>query len=128
MTAPAPAPYVSDTTFGMELVLDLHGCDPATIRSRDELVRFAHELCHLIGMKPYGPTWAERFGLNADKSAGYSLVQMIETSCITGHFSEEWNAAYLNIFSCKAYDPDLATRFTTDFFGATSVKTNLLTR
>ena len=117
-----------DTTFGVELVLDLYDCDPETIRSRSRLIEYVHQLCDLIGMRRYGDTIAERFALSNPKAAGYSIVQLIETSSITGHFSEQRNAAYLNIFSCKEFDVAAAIRFTQDYFGATTVKHHVLER
>ncbi|MFC7547703.1 S-adenosylmethionine decarboxylase family protein [Plantactinospora sp. GCM10030261] len=116
------------SAFGVELVLNLHGCAPDTVRSPDRLAAYVRDLCELIGMRRYGDLFAERFGLNETKTTGYSIVQLIETSSITGHFSEARNAAYLNIFSCKEFDIDAATAFTAGFFGATSVERHVLTR
>jgi len=116
------------TVFGVELVLNLYGCDPETVRSRDRLTTYVRDLCDLIGMRRYGDLFAERFGLNEAKAAGYSIVQLIETSSITGHFSEQGNSAYLNIFSCKEFDIDAATTFSHEFFGADSVERHVLTR
>jgi S-adenosylmethionine/arginine decarboxylase-like enzyme len=50
--------------------------------------------------------------------AGYSMIQLIETSLISGHFANESNAAYLDIFSCKNYDPAIVEEFSKVFFGA----------
>ncbi len=121
-------PVMVPATFGVELVLNLMDCDPQTIRSREQLIAYAQELCRIIDMKPYGEPWAERFGLADPKAAGYTLVQLIETSSITGHFSEEWNKAYINIFSCRAFDADEAAAFTQRFFDASSIDQQLLIR
>lgn len=117
-----------ESSFGMELVLDLYECNPDTIRSEEELRRFVTELCEVIEMKTYGDMFAERFALNDIKTAGFSIVQLIETSSITGHFREEINSAYINIFSCKEFDTDVAAEFTKNFFGAKSVESKLLVR
>lgn len=119
---------VTENTFGLEVVLDLGGCNPETIRSREKLAEYAKKLCQVIEMKAYGAPILEYFGLNEPKTGGFSLVQLIETSSITGHFSEEWNRAYINIFSCKTFDTDLATKFTREFFGATEVDARVLVR
>jgi len=119
---------LDEQTFGMELVLDLEGCDPAAIRSRDKLAEYARELCRVIDMKAYGEPLLVRFGLAEAKTAGYSLVQLIETSSITGHFSEAWNKAYLNIFSCREFDAEQAAAFTMKFFGAKDANQRVLTR
>jgi S-adenosylmethionine/arginine decarboxylase-like enzyme len=52
-------------------------------------------------MKAYGEPIIVRFG--EGNKMGYTLVQLIETSNITGHFCEETNEAYLDVFSCKSF-------------------------
>ena len=121
-------PILDLSTFGMEVVLDLYDCNPETIRSKERLQEYARELCQVIEMTPYGAPFAERFGLNEAKTAGYSIVQLIETSSITGHFSEERNSAYINIFSCKEFDPKQAAEFSKDFFEADRVESALRIR
>jgi len=115
-------------TFGMEVVLDLYNCNPETIRSKEKLQEYARKLCKVIEMTPYRAPYAERFGLNEAKTAGYSIVQLIETSSITGHFSEERNSAYINIFSCKVFDPKQAAEFSRNFFEADRIESTLHTR
>ena len=118
-------PILDSNTFGMEVVLDLYDCNPETIRSKEKLQEYTRQLCQVIGMTPYGAPLAERFGLNEAKTAGYSIVQLIETSSITGHFSEEWNSAYINIFSCKEFDPKHAAEFSKDFLEAVRLESTL---
>ena len=79
-------------------------------------------------MKKYGKTLLPYFGEKAAYTKGYSLVQLIETSSVTGHFSDFWSTAYINIFSCKKYDKDLAKKFTKQFFKAKKIKTKFLIR
>lgn len=112
---------VSNKDFGAELVLDLHGCDPVILRSRAKLDMFVRKLVRRIKMKRYGEPMLEHFGHGNPITSGYSLVQLIETSCITGHFSEGKNSIYLNIFSCKSFDPADAAEFCKEYFKATKV-------
>jgi S-adenosylmethionine/arginine decarboxylase-like enzyme len=114
--------------FGAELIPDLYDCDPETINSRKKLDIFARRLCRRIKMKPYGKPLLEHFGRKDSLTSGFSLVQLIETSCISGHFSEGLNNAYLNIFSCKPFDPDDAAAFCKDYFRARRVRKRLLKR
>jgi S-adenosylmethionine/arginine decarboxylase-like enzyme len=108
-----------DSVFGWELNLDLYGCSAAKIRSRDDIIAFVIELCDkVLDMKRFGEPWAERFGLDRAETAGYSVVQLIETSSIVGHFSELNNAVYLDIFSCKPYDQAKVIDFCCRFFEA----------
>jgi CRISPR type III-B/RAMP module RAMP protein Cmr1 len=79
-------------------------------------------------MKAYGEPMTPYFGLNNEHTKGYSLLQFIETSSISGHFSEFTRAAYINIFSCKAYDMEKAEKFTKDFFGAKRLNSRFIVR
>lgn len=114
--------------YGTELVLDLYDCNQKTIRSRKKLSEFIDNLCALIKMKKYGKTSIPYFGLNNPHTVGYSLVQLIETSSITAHFSELWNSAYVNIFSCKQFDTEKAANFTKKFFGAKRMTKRVILR
>jgi len=114
--------------YGQELILDLYDCQPEIIRSKKKIKEFVDRLCVLIKMKKFGRALIPHFGHHQLKTAGYSLVQLIETSSIVGHFSELWNSAYINIFSCKTFDTEKATQFTKDFFGAKKVKKRIMNR
>ena len=112
----------NDKIFGEELTLDLYDCDHKAITSKDKIAKYAIELCDLIEMKRFGEPFLEYFAEHSELVAGYSLAQMIETSLISGHFSDFLNRAYINIFSCKTYNPKKALEFTKEFFGAKSVR------
>jgi len=114
--------------FGLELVLNLYDCNPQTIRSKAKIKEFNDRLCSLLKMKKYGKPLIPHFGHKAKHTAGYSLVQLIETSSITAHFSELWDSVYLNIFSCKRFSPEKAKRFAKEFFQAKKVTNTVLFR
>lgn len=114
--------------FGLEVVLDLHDCNPRIIRSAKKLSEYATRLCKLLKMKKFGRTLLPHFGYQAEHTKGYSMLQFIETSSITGHFSEYWNSAYINIFSCKDFDVKKAIGFTVRFFGSKKFKKTVLNR
>ena len=44
------------------------------------------------------------------EAAGYSLVQLIETSAVIGDLCDESGDVYLDVFSCKDFDPAVAVR------------------
>ncbi len=119
---------VPKQTFGWELIMDLYDCNRDTISNEDSIRRFARELCNVIDMNPYGETQVPYFGENQEHTKGYSLVQLIETSSIVGHFSESTGTAYINIFSCKEYDIEVAEVFTKQFFEAQSVYSRFIIR
>jgi S-adenosylmethionine/arginine decarboxylase-like enzyme len=114
--------------YGRELILDLYGCDPKVISSGKKIREYASKLCRILKMRKYGKTLTPYFGLKKPHTKGYSLLQFIETSSITGHFSESWSSAYINIFSCRAFDAKKAARFTVKFFGAKKFANRVITR
>jgi S-adenosylmethionine decarboxylase len=114
--------------YGKELILDLYDCDPKIIRSKKKILEYSEKLCNLIKVKRYGKAICERFGFGSDYITGYSLVQLIESSSITGHFSELWNRAFVNIFSCKSFDDKIVSNFTKKFFKAKKVRNRVLKR
>lgn len=92
--------------WGLYTSVDLKGgCDPASIRDAEKIHRFIIELCDLIDMKRFGEPQIIHFGPPCERVAGFSMTQLIETSLVSGHFANETNAAYLDIFSCKEYEP-----------------------
>lgn len=101
--------------FGWELILDLEECNDK-IKDKKELRRFIKELLKIIDMKPYKRLIAEHFGHQSEITAGYTAIQLIETSDITCHFGEFYKQAFINLFSCKEFDDVKATKFIVDFF------------
>ena len=106
--------------WGLYCSIDLKDCDPTAIRSADRIRQFVVELCELIAMKRFGETQVVDFGEDP-RVSGFSMTQLIETSLISGHFANQTNAAYLDIFSCKAYPPYQAAEFCQSFFQAKSM-------
>lgn len=114
--------------FGYELIMDLSDCNIETMKSKNKLQEYVNKLCELIDMKKYGKCLLEYFGTSKAHTKGYSLMQFIETSSITGHFSEYWGKSYINVFSCKPYNKELAVQFTKEFFEAGKIKFRYLVR
>ena len=96
--------------------IDIYNCDPEAIRDADKIRQFVAELCDLIEMKRFGDTQVVHFGED-ERVAGFSMVQLIETSLISAHFANQSNTTYLDVFSCKPYDPDVVKDFAQRFFG-----------
>jgi S-adenosylmethionine/arginine decarboxylase-like enzyme len=113
--------YNTENPWGLSTCIDLKECDPETIRSAEKIKQFVDELVKLIDMKKYGECTCIHFGDNP-KVSGFSMTQLIETSLISGHFANNSNSVYLDIFSCKAYPPYMAAEFCKNFFKAKSVE------
>lgn len=103
------------TPWGMLAAIDLHGCgfgplaDPGTIRA------FVPAVIDAIGMQAHGPLLLERFG--EGELEGWSAMQFIETSSLTIHADEFSGRCYVDVFSCKSFDPELAATIAVEHFG-----------
>jgi S-adenosylmethionine/arginine decarboxylase-like enzyme len=121
-----PAATSLETTtekYGVELILDLHHCDPSTF-TRDSIAAYFERLCELIDMKREALHFWDDIGLPEDQrqtspqTQGTSAVQFILTSSIVIHTLDQLAAVYVNMFSCKEFDPQVAEQFTVEWFGA----------
>ncbi len=113
-------------SWGLSASFDLYGCDPFKVRDKDTIEQFFIQLTDLIDMVRFGPVHMYHFG--TDNKEGYSAFQLIQTSCISGHFAEESNTAYLDVFSCKWYNPEVVREFAVDYFGAKSAVVHVAER
>lgn len=113
--------------FGVELIVDLHGCDEQ-IFTEDNITRYFIELCDLIKMERQGePMFWIEYGEEPHMS-GISAVQFIRTSDIVIHTLDKMKAAYVNIFSCADFDPVVAEGFTKNFFDAKESSSTFIER
>ena len=126
MTAIAPSPAAVDapiSPWGMMAVIDLHGCDRARLEDPDTIRRFVPTVIEAIGMRAHGPLMIERFG--DGELEGWSAMQFIETSSLTIHADEFSGRCYVDVFSSKAFDPELAAGIAEQHFGGSSKLTVL---
>jgi len=110
---------ISQAVWGVASSIDIYDCEPELIRSADYIRQFVVDLCELIEMRRFGQTQVVHFGEN-ERVAGFSMVQLIETSLISAHFANLTNVTYLDVFSCKPYDPDVVRDFAQRYFGGRS--------
>jgi S-adenosylmethionine/arginine decarboxylase-like enzyme len=113
-----------EKAWGLACSFDIYDCNPDTIRDAEAIKRFVYELCDLIKMKRFGECVVVNFGED-ERVAGFSMMQLIETSLISAHFANASNTTYLDVFSCKLYDPAMVEEFALDFFGGSRCLTHL---
>jgi len=101
--------------WGYHLIIDACGCND-NIKSGDALTAWVQELVELIDMVAYGKPMVEHFAKHDPLKAGYTLVQMIETSAINGHFVDLNGGAYIDIFSCKPFNARTVMEHFVEYF------------
>jgi S-adenosylmethionine/arginine decarboxylase-like enzyme len=112
-----PGKEQANSPWGWHLVLNLYQCNPDLIQSAEVIEKYVIDLCELIEMRRFQEPIIVNFG-DDPVVAGYSMLQLIETSNLAGHFANNSDAAYLDIFSCKKFDPQVAAEFSAQAFEA----------
>ncbi len=103
--------------WGLSACIDLYDCDLALMQDASAIKHFVVELCEKIGMRRFGETHVVNFG-DEPRVAGFSMMQLIETSLISAHFADASRAIYLDVFSCAPYDPQAVAAYACDYFKA----------
>jgi S-adenosylmethionine/arginine decarboxylase-like enzyme len=117
---------LKNNLWGISSTIDLHGCKIELLKDPNVIKKFVKELCAVLKMKRRGPLRIDRFGHG--KLEGWSIMQFIETSSIVIHFDENDERVFIDVFSCKNYNPKKISVFSKKFFEAKSVKTNVQNR
>lgn len=112
--------------WGWHYSLDISGCNYDKITSASNISNFAKVLVKRIDMVAYGEPWVVNFG-DGDRE-GFTLVQLIETSNICAHFSNDLCSVFFDCFSCKPFNNEIVKQTVVEFFGATSIKEHFFTR
>jgi S-adenosylmethionine/arginine decarboxylase-like enzyme len=108
--------------WGYHLSIDCAGCNES-ISDETALKAFSDDLVGALGMRAHGAPLAVRFG-DDPKVTGYTLVQLIETSNITGHFCDYSAEAYIDVFSCKRFAVETVRQVIDRHFAPRACKTS----
>ena len=120
-------------SYGKELILDLHNCNPKKF-NRKLIARYFRELCVLIDMQRADLHFWDDVGVpKAERQTephlvGTSAIQFIMTSNVTIHTLDILKSVYLNIFSCKDFNPKTAAEFSRKYFGGKIVTSKVVVR
>jgi S-adenosylmethionine/arginine decarboxylase-like enzyme len=112
--------------WGYHLILDCKGAN-ANIENKEDIKAFIKELVKRIDMTAVGGPII-KYLLEGEPNAGFSVMQLIETSSITCHFVEPNSTMYIDVFSCKEFKPKDAIAVVNEFFAPTSIKQKFLKR
>lgn len=118
---------MDNNAWGQHLILDVADCN-VNVCSKKAISVFVKELVNAIDMKAYGEPVIVHFAEHSHDAVGYSLVQLIETSAITGHFSDNNRDAYLDIFSCKSFDKNIVIQMLEKHFSPKKINAIFLNR
>lgn len=111
--------------YGKHLVFSGSGCNEKLL-SKVMIAQFLRELAISIDMVPFGEPLVERFGDGIE--LGISGVQLIETSAIVIHTNDGARDMYLDVFSCKDFNPDAVVNFVHNTFSPDRIHCQTLLR
>lgn len=112
--------------WGQLTIIDLSECEEKFLKDKEYLEEFFLKLCGKIEMKAVGEPIVKRFGNK--EFEGFSGVQLIETSSISVHLDEVGKRAFIDIFSCKEFDKDVAEEFSKEYFKSKKSKSRTIMR
>ena len=114
--------------WGYHLMLDCSGCDQSLMKDRDNVYNFTKTLVGRIDMTAHGEPIIEFLCPGDPDKEGFSLLQLITTSNIAGHFIDHHGHIYLDVFSCRQFDTKIVIDTVKEFFSAKKIRVNFLTR
>lgn len=110
-------PKVKELPWGVSICVDLYECNSDLISSEVHIREYVQKLCKLMDVKTYGACHVVHLGENL-KVSGFSMFQLIETGSISGHFVNQSQTAYINIFSSIPFYEERVTTNAKEFFEA----------
>ena len=113
--------------WGKHLIIDAQGCDIQRVTDPEYIKHFTKELVRQIQMVAYGEPQVVHFADGTDL-AGWTMIQLIETSCITGHFLDHNGDLYLDVFSCKTFEEQVVIDLLKEFFSPGEIKFQVVMR
>ncbi len=118
----------NNTHWGYHLMVDCHDCDRDMVTNPERIKKFCKELVKKIDMVAYGEPQVVHFAEHDIEKAGWTLVQLIETSNICAHMMDDSGDMYLDVFSCKLFDQDTVIKIVKKYFKPKNHKIMFLTR
>lgn len=114
--------------FGPHITIDLKGC-PKDILSDYELhFKYLKNLPTLIQMTPITQPYVFPYEGLVPEDKGITGIAIIAESHISVHSFEEKGWCFIDIFSCKAFDYQLAVSQTKEIFQALECEVKIIWR
>jgi len=115
--------------FGLHVTIDASGCNKRKLASVTLVYDILDKLPDMIGMTkmtlPYVVKWLDKF---AHGTEGISGFVMIAESHISIHTFPDQDYVFMDIFSCKEFDAEMAVKHLAGAFEAVKYKKNVLKR
>jgi S-adenosylmethionine/arginine decarboxylase-like enzyme len=112
--------------WGFHAIMDCSGVNLDKITDAANIKNWLGDLLEKIDMEPVGSPIVELTGVGQPDKEGYTAVQIIVTSSIIAHFINRDRHIYIDVFSCKEFDPAVVEQSIRNFFGSETVIKKIL--
>ena|SRR3989344_1709813 len=115
--------------FGLHVTIDASGCNKRKLSSVTLVYDILNKLPDKIGMTkmtlPYVVKWLDKF---AQGTEGISGFVMIAESHISIHTFPDQDYVFMDIFSCRDFNADMAIKYLTEAFESKKYQKQILKR
>lgn len=130
---PDPFMMLSDTkdpppvkdSWGFHLLVNVSGMNEKMDSVKD-IEKFYDELIKELKMKKLTDFFSIK--VHGEDGRGISVFQMITTSHISMHFDDDHRCGYLDIFSCKSFEPKIVVKMIEKYFKPKKIATQFIYR
>ena len=116
--------------FGPHLTLDLYGCDKDKLNDHSYVYEMLNEMPEMLGMHKFAAPQLTKIPVQPnsfDKGGLTGFVILVESHLSIHTFPADGFASF-DIFSCKYFSEDNATKYLMEKLGAKRVELNRLER
>jgi S-adenosylmethionine decarboxylase len=114
--------------FGPHLMLDLSECDPERINNLDFIFHFLNTIPDKIGMVKITQPYVFPYSGLVPEDKGITGFVVIAESHLSIHTFVEKAYAFVDLFSCKPFDTDMATDLIIEAFISKRPKVYIIER
>jgi S-adenosylmethionine/arginine decarboxylase-like enzyme len=114
ITVPGPSDL---QPWGFHAIMDCSNCELDKIQDETNIKNWLEHLTTEIGMTPAGGTIVLLTTDDDPAKSGLTGVQILNTGMISAQFVDEPRQIYVDIFSSKQYNPQVAELSIKQFFG-----------
>jgi len=116
------------SVFGPHLTLDLEECDVDKLSDFKHIFNVLNDLPDKIGMTKITQPYVFPYSGAVPEDKGITGVVIIAESHISIHTFQEKGYAFIDLFSCRPFEIEVAADYLVKAFGAKKVQKNILER
>jgi S-adenosylmethionine/arginine decarboxylase-like enzyme len=106
--------HTPEESWGFHLLIDCRDMNNK-INSEEDIKGFFGELIDALDMKPLTEFFCKKVN-DKEEGRGISAFQMITTSHIAMHFDDAGDNGFIDVFSCKKFDPRIVIKMVKEHF------------